>query len=157
MTKEQITQKFQQQFGADIEVVENSQPEAFLYISADKYKECCRFAKDDPDLDFDFLFQLAGVHYPDDRFEVVLCLSSHEKIHNMVLKVKLDIEKPSVETISDIWSTGSWHEREAMELFGIEFLNHPDPRPLLLYEDWDHGYPMRKGWTGPDFIPMPEK
>jgi Ni,Fe-hydrogenase III component G len=44
-----------------------------------------------------------------------------------------------------------------MELFGIKVVDHPHPRPLLLDEDWDYGYPMRRGWTGPDFIPMPEK
>ena len=51
-------------------------------------------------------------------------------------------------TVSDVWKAADWFEREAMELFGIKFDNHPDPRPLLLYEDWDYGYPMRKGWTG---------
>lgn len=157
MTKEEILNRFKDKFGPDAEVVENDQPEPFLYISGGKYKECCRYAHDDPELDFDYLFQLAGVHYPEDRFEVVLCVSSHDKVHRAVIKVKLDKEKPGIDTVSDIWGSAAWFEREALELFGIIFAGHPDPRPLLLYEDWDYGYPMRKGWTGPDFIPMPEK
>jgi len=157
MTKEEIINRFKGKFGSDIEVVENNQPEPYLYISAARYQELCEFAKNDPQLDFDFLFQLAGVHYPDSRFEVVLCLSSHRKIHKAVIKVKLDKDNPATVSVSDFWATSAWFEREAMELFGIKFANHPDPRPLLLYEDWDYGYPMRKGWTGPDFIPMPEK
>jgi NADH-quinone oxidoreductase subunit C len=157
MTKDELANRFKDKFGADIQVSDVDRPEAYLYVYASRYRELCNFAKSDPDLDLDLLFQLAGVHYPDDRFEIVLCLSSHEKFHNAVIKVKLDKDNPAIDTVSDIWGAAGWYEREAMELFGIKFENHPDPRPLLLYEDWDHGYPMRKGWTGPDFVPMPEK
>jgi NADH-quinone oxidoreductase subunit C len=165
MTKEEITKRIQDNFGSSIEIVESTQPEAYVYISPEKCHDFCRFLHDDPELDFDFLFQLAGVHYadlsapdnPDNRFEVVLCLSSHEKIHRLVVKVKLDKDNPEVATVSDIWQAANWYEREALELFGIKFTGHPDPRPLLLYDDWEYGYPMRKGWTGPDFVPMPEK
>ena len=157
MTAEEITSKLKSTYGPDLEVVETTQPEPFIYISFARYHDFCQSARDDKELDFDFLFQLAGVHYPDDRFEVVLCLASHEKRHRMVVKVKLDINDPQVDTVSDVWQVAAWYEREAMELFGIKFHNHPDPGPLLLPEDWEWGYPMRRGWTGPDFIPMPEK
>ncbi len=157
MTKEVIIARFKDKFGSGIEVVDNNQPEPYIYVVSEKYREICNYAKNDPDLDFDFLFQLGGVHYPDDRFEVVLTLTSHEKIHRAVVKVKLDKDNPEIATVSDIWAAADWFEREAMELFGIKFTNHPDPRPLLLYDDWEYGYPMRKGWTGPDFVPMPEK
>ncbi|UCC80426.1 MAG: NADH-quinone oxidoreductase subunit C [Candidatus Zixiibacteriota bacterium] len=157
MTKQEITEKFKTRFGPDLEVLETGQPETYLYISESRYHELCEFAKNDPDLDFDYLFNFGGAHYPEERFEIVLCLSSHEKRHNAIIKVKLDKDNPETVTISDVWEAANWFEREAMELFGIKFKNHPDPRPLLLVEDWDHGYPMRKGWTGPDFIPMPEE
>lgn len=156
MTKQEITEKFKGKFASDLEIIESEQPEPYLYIVSSRYHELCEFAKDDPDLDFDYLFNLAGVHYPEERFEVVLCLSSHEKRHNAVIKVKLDRDNPETVTISDVWAAANWFEREVMELFGIVFKNHPDPRPLLLYEEWDYGYPMRKGWTGPNFVPMPE-
>ena len=157
MTKSEIADRLKDKFGPDLEVQETNQPEPYLYISREKYHDLSAFMKNDPELDFDFCFQLAGVHYPEDRFEVVLCLSSHDKIHRAVIKTRLDIDNPEVVTVSDIWGGAAWYEREAMELFGIKFLNHPDPRPLLLPEDWEYGYPMRKGWTGPDFIPMPER
>ena len=93
MTKEEIALKLKEKFGSDLEVLENGQPEAYVYISLGKYHDLCRFLKDDPEFDFDFLFQLAGVHYPEECFEVVLCLSSHEKRHNMIVKVKLDLNE----------------------------------------------------------------
>lgn len=157
MTKEEIALKLKEKFDSDLEVLENGQPEAYVYISPGKYHDLCRFLNDEPEFDFDFLFQLAGVHYPEECFEVVLCLSSHEKRHNMIVKVKLDLNEPKVDTVSDIWLGSSWYEREAAELYGIVFIGHPDPRHLMLDDDWDYGYPLRKGWTGPDFIPMPEK
>jgi NADH-quinone oxidoreductase subunit C len=157
MTKDAIVNRLKSRFGPDLELLEMNQPEPYFYISGEKYHELCAYLKKDPELDFDFLFQLGGVHYPGERFEVVLCLASHSRIHEIVVKVKLDINNPKIITITDIWQAANWFEREAMELFGINFLNHPDPRPLLLYDDWQYGYPMRKGWSGPDFVPMPEK
>lgn len=157
MTKQEIIDRLKSRFGADLEVIEMAQPEPYVYIAPGRYHDFCEYLKNDPDLDFDFLFQLAGVHYPEERFEVALTLCSHERRHNMVAKAKLDINQPEIESVADIWMAGDWYEREAMELFGIKFINHPDPRPLLLDDDWDFGYPLRKGWTGPDFIPMPEK
>ena len=156
MTKQEITEKFKNRFGADLEIIESEQPEPYLYISETKYHELCEFAKSESDLDFDFLFTMACVHYPEERFELVLCLSSHEKRHNALIKIKLDKDKPETVTVSDVWQAADWFEREIIELFGVNFKNHPDPRPLLLDEDWDQGYPMRKGWSGTDFIPMPE-
>jgi NADH-quinone oxidoreductase subunit C len=157
MTKEEIGIKLKDKFGSELEVLETNQPEAYVYISPARYHELCQFLKEAPEFDFDYLFQLGGVHYPEERFELVLCLSSHERRHNMILKIKLDKDEPQIVTASDIWIAANWYEREAAELFGIKFLGHPDPRHLLLDDDWDSGYPLRKGWTGPDFIPMPEK
>jgi NADH-quinone oxidoreductase subunit C len=156
MTKEEIEKKTAQRFGEYIEIQDTAQPEPFIYISKDKYIDFCTFLKNDPDLSFEFLFQLGGSHF-EDRFEVFLCLSSHSHKHTMIVKVKLSLEDPSIPTVSGTWHVADWYEREAMELFGIKFEGHPDPRPLLLYEGWEYGYPMRKGWTGPDFIPMPDK
>ena len=157
MTKDELALKLQNKFGSALEAQASNQPELLFYISREKYHDLCRFLKDDPELDFDFIVILCGVHYPESRFEVVLCLSSHEKKHELIAKVKLDKDNPEIESVCDIWLGASWHERETIELFGINFLNHPDPRPLLLYEGWEYGFPMRKGWTGPDFIPLPEK
>jgi NADH-quinone oxidoreductase subunit C len=157
MTKEQIENKIAQKFGSAIEIQQTKNLEAFIYVTVDKYIEVCKFLKSDPDLYFEYLFQMGGVHYPNDRFELMLTLSSHKHHHELVLKVKLSHDDPKISTASVVWEAANWYEREAMELYGIKFDGHPDPRPLLLYEDWEFGYPLRKGWTGPDFIPMPDK
>ena len=84
-------------------------------------------------------------------------MTSPKHKYEIVVKVKLDIENPEINTVTGIWKVADFFELEMMELFGIIVVDHPQPRYLLLYEEWDYGYPMRKGWTGPDFIPMPDK
>jgi NADH:ubiquinone oxidoreductase subunit C len=156
MTKEEIENKLRHDFGNFIEFQETSQPEPFIYIAKDKYMEFCRYLKENSDLAFEFLFQLGGSHF-EDRFEIFLCLASPKHKHELVLKVKLPLDNPEIKTVTGIWQVADFYELEAMELFGIQVIDHPNPRPLLLYEGWEYGYPMRKGWTGPDFIPMPDK
>ena len=156
MTKQEIEKQLQQDFGDHIEIQETDQPEPYIYIAKDKYIEFCKYLKDNPNLAFEFLFQLGGSHF-EDRFEVFLCLTSPERHHEIVIKVKLPVDDPEINSVIDIWRVADFFELEVMELFGIKIVDHPQPRHLLLYEEWDYGYPMRKGWTGPDFIPMPDK
>ncbi|AEW03429.1 hypothetical protein A4D02_19040 [Niastella koreensis] len=68
--------------------------------------------------------------------------------HTIVVKVKLDRNNPAIETVSDIWRTAEFHEREVFDLFGVKFLHHPDLRRLVLTDDFE-GYPLRKDFEDP--------
>ena len=95
---------------------------------------------------FDFLFCLTGVDWPD-HMTVVYHLKSTIHGHSIVLKAKIDSrEKPEIDTVSDIWQTAEFHEREVFDLFGIKFRNHPDLRRIFLDDDWV-GYPLRKDYV----------
>jgi len=65
--------------------------------------------------------------------------------HTIVVKSKLDRNNPEIETVSDIWRTAEFHEREAYDLFGVKFINHPDLRRLFMTDDWV-GWPLRKDY-----------
>jgi NADH-quinone oxidoreductase subunit C len=106
-------------------------------------------------LKFDYLSSLAGVDAKD-HLEIVYHISSTSIKQKLTVKVKLPTENPEIDTICDIYRAADWFEREVHELYGIGIKGHPDLRPLLLPEDWDQGHPMRKGWTGRDFIVKPE-
>jgi NADH-quinone oxidoreductase subunit C len=96
------------------------------------------------DEQFDYCVDVTAVHYPkkDDQFEVVYVLYSFPQ--NQRLRVKTSIkEGERIPTVSDIWPTANWLEREVFDMFGIEFEGHPDPRRILLPEDWK-GHPLRK-------------
>jgi NADH:ubiquinone oxidoreductase subunit C len=68
--------------------------------------------------------------------------------HTLVVKVNLNRNDPKIETVSDIWKTAEFHEREVGELFGVQFLHHPDSRKLILTDDFE-GYPLRKDFEDP--------
>ena len=76
---------------------------------------------------------------------MVYHLTSTIHRHTLVIKSKLDHNTPEIETVSDIWRTAEFHEREIFDLFGIKFNNHPDLRRIFLDEKWE-GFPLRKDY-----------
>ncbi len=99
------------------------------------------------ELDLDYVFCLTCVDWKT-HLTMVYHLSSTTHRHNIVIKVKLDRNKPEIETICDIWRTAELHEREVFEMYGVVFLHHPDLRLLILPDDFV-GYPMRKDFEDP--------
>lgn len=113
-----------------------------IYVEAEQLEEVARFLKETPELTFDYLNCLSAVDYMTD-FEVVYHFFSYVHQHTLVLKVKLDREKPKIPSLTFLWKTADWQEREAYDLFGIIFIGHPKLRRILLTEDFE-GFPMRK-------------
>jgi NADH-quinone oxidoreductase subunit C len=106
----------------------------------------CSFLKSAPDFEFNFLSDLCGFDRgPEEepRFEVNYHLFSTTKYHRIRLKVVLNEDDIHVPTVSGVWRTANWHERETFDLFGVVFDNHPDLRRILLPDDWQ-GYALRK-------------
>ena len=106
---------------------------------------------------FDILFMLVVVDYKP-RFELNYVFSSYSSKDILTLRVNIDEKDYSIDSISRIFDSANWEEREAYDLFGINFSGHPDLRRILLPEDWP-GHPMRKdfivtdevrNWTGLD-------
>jgi NADH-quinone oxidoreductase subunit C len=106
----------------------------------------CSFLKASPDARFDFLADICGADRgPEEepRFEVNYHLFSTTRFHRLRLKVLLNEEDVHVASVTDVWRTANWHERETFDLFGVIFDGHPDLRRILLPEDWQ-GYALRK-------------
>jgi NADH-quinone oxidoreductase subunit C len=116
-----------------------------LYLPADRLVEVATFLRDDPELDFAMLSWISGVDClpRDPRFEVVYGLLSISQNTRLHLKVQVGEENPRVPTVTGVWPTADWHEREAWDFYGIEFTGHPDLRRILLPDDWV-GWPLRK-------------
>ncbi|NTW23408.1 MAG: NADH-quinone oxidoreductase subunit C [Lentimicrobium sp.] len=114
------------------------------FIPAPKLHSFMKRIKEDVTLAFDYLFCVTGVDYAD-HLQMVYHLESILHKHILVVKVKTDgRETPEVDTVSDIWPTAEFHEREAYDLLGIKFNNHPDLRRMFLDENW--GFPLRKDY-----------
>ena len=98
-------------------------------------------------LSFDYLFCLTCVDWKT-HLTIVYHLSSTTWRHNIVIKSKLDRNNPEIESVTGIWKTADFHEREVYELFGVKFLHHPDLRKLILPDEWT-GFPLRKDYEDP--------
>ena len=116
-----------------------------IYASRDHVTALARVLRDSPDLKFAFLAELTAVDYwpREPRYEVVYVLVSLEHKLRLRMKVRLSGADAHVATVSSIWPAANWLEREVWDLFGIAFDGHPDPRRLLMPEDWE-GWPLRK-------------
>ena len=116
-----------------------------VYIGPEAIVEVARFLRDDSELSYNFLDNLCGVDYigRDPRFEVVYHLLSHKNRHRISLKVGLPERNPAVPTLTGLWATANWQERETFDLFGIIFTGHPGLQRILMPDDWE-GYPLRK-------------
>ena len=124
------------------------------------------YLRDSKDLEFDSLMCLSGVddangekvHDSEGKqtiqggtLSVYYHLDSIKFNHKITIKVATSREKPEVESVESVWRTADWHEREAFDMYGIKFLNHPDLRRILMPYDWEAGYPLRKDYQNPEF------
>jgi NADH-quinone oxidoreductase subunit C len=116
-----------------------------IAVPVDRIVEVCTFLRDDPELDFAMLSWLGGVDWlpREPRFEVVYSLLSISRVARLHLKVAVPGETPRVPSVTPVWPTANWHERETFDFYGIEFTGHPDLTRILLPEDWV-GWPLRK-------------
>ena len=101
-----------------------------------------------PDLLFDFLFCLTCIDWKT-HLTMVYHLDSTRFRHNIVIKSKLNTAEPLIDTVSDLWQTANFHEREVYEMFGVNFINHPDLRLLILPDGWEGKKPMLKDFEDP--------
>jgi len=154
-TVEAVRSKFGE---AVLDVVEH-RGETTIVLPPEKVPAVAKFLRDHPALRYNFLADLTAVDWPErePRFDVVYHLLSLDTRAFMRLKTRIGgpgEEHPAVPTVSNIWPTANWYEREAYDLFGITFSGHPDLRRILMPEDWT-SHPLRKDYplTG---IELPE-
>ena len=153
MTFEEIVDLLVNRFGEEIILGANASViQPFVTISSNSIAEVCQFLRETPGLYFDYLQCVTGIDNGEKAatMEVLYHMTSIPYGHNLVLKVELvrntnDEPIPSLPSVSSIWKTADWHERETFDLIGIAFENHPDLRRILMPEDWI-GHPLRKDY-----------
>ena len=134
------------------DVILEERPTA-LVIKKESLLALAKFLNDS-DLAFLNLHCVTGVDWKD-KIEVVYHLYSCQHKIMLTLKVFLPYEDLTVETLSGIWNSANWLERETFDLFGVKFLNHPDLRRILNPDEWTD-YPLRKNFDRPDFHRLPQ-
>jgi NADH-quinone oxidoreductase subunit C len=139
-----IINRIKEKFADSILEVVEFRNELTCVIKKDDLPTICIFLRDDPELAFNFLSCISGVDFPErtPRFDVVYELYSISKNNRVRLKVKVN-EKGSIPSVTSIWNTANWHEREVFDLFGVNFEGHPDLRRIVMPDDYK-GHPLRK-------------
>ena len=118
-----------------------------IRIEPARIVEICNFLRDDPETSFNYLSDLTCVHYPmrhEAPLEIVYNLYSIPRNERLRLKVSIT-ESSGVDSVTGVWPSANWMEREVYDLFGVNFKNHPDLRRILLPPDWE-GHPLRKDY-----------
>jgi NADH-quinone oxidoreductase subunit C len=138
----------------------------YMEVSPLEVDKISLFLRDTEGLLFDSLIVLSGVDDANGEtkkdedggititggtLSVYYHLESTSLKHRIVLKASTPREKPEAASVSDVWRSADWHEREAYDMLGIIFLNHPDLRRILMPYDWEAGYPLRKDYRNPEF------
>jgi NADH-quinone oxidoreductase subunit C len=143
MEKQQIKEKIEG-LGINAEFNESRQY-LEMVVSEESLHETAKKLKNAPELQFDFLLNATAVDWTT-HFTLVYHLTSSVFHNVIVLKTNTNgHENTEVDTLSDIWVTAEFQEREIFDLFGIKFRNHPDLRRLFLEDGW--GFPLRKDYT----------
>lgn len=143
----EIAARLRARFGEDVLDAADDHGDAVVTVTAARYAEVARMLRDDEALAFDFYDFLSAV----DRtpggggVEVVLQVGSTRHGHHCRVKVDCGAESPRCPSVAAVWAGADWGERETAELFGVEFEGHPDPRRLLLADQFE-GHPMRKSF-----------
>lgn len=158
MSLEEIKLLLTEKFGAEVIVGEETgglQPA--LLIAPDRIADVCLELRNNPATYFDFLSCLTGMDYGvfDGRFGVVYHLASIPYQTQLTLKISKPYGRdnevlPTFPSVSSVYRTADWHEREAYDLVGIFFDGHPDLRRILLPDDWE-GFPLRKDYQNAEF------
>lgn len=140
---DQVRQLREQFAGLISEPVEFRGETTVTLLDAERIADVCAFAR--KTLQFDFLVDISSVdHYGDDpRFSVVYELYSYTARHHLRLKTSVSEAKAELPTVTTVWKTADWHEREIFDMMGIRFRDHPDLRRILMWEGYPY-FPLRK-------------
>jgi len=161
-----VLQLLKEKFGDDVLETHSQVGDDTAIVKADRWKEVCRFLREDSQMAFDMCIDLCGVDYPDRgedtsnpldrRFEVVLHLYSVPKRHRIRVKARVgdqEGDNAEIDSVTEIWPGANWFERETYDLMGVTFRGHPDLRRILMYPEFE-GHPLRKDYPANKTQPL---
>jgi len=147
MDAEALVTVLREALPAPVEPTPSLDRQPTIYVSAGTLEQAALTLRDRSDLQFSVLVELTAADFwpREPRFEVIYLLLSPAHRLRLRMKVRLAADAAHVPTVSGVWRAANWLEREVWDLFGIVFDGHPDPRRLLMPEDWE-GFPLRKDY-----------
>jgi NADH-quinone oxidoreductase subunit C len=141
-----LEDRLRARFGEDVVEFSEQFGDGVAVVAPARYREVVAFCRDEPELDCDYCDFVSAVDREAAGLELVVQLYSIARRHSVRVVVRLPSEGATCASISDLYPGANWHERETMEMFGVEFTGHPQPVKLLLPEPFE-GHPLRKDFA----------
>jgi NADH-quinone oxidoreductase subunit C len=159
--KELITNKVKDKFGAALEEISDFRDDICLTVKSDQIVLIGKFLKEDPDLQFIMCKDITAIDWATrkKRFTAVYHIYSFKLNYTLRLKANIDVDPPAIESVTPIWRSAEWYERETFDMYGIKFINHPDLRRMYMPEGFEY-HPLRKDFPVigiPGSLPLPHK
>ena len=159
--KELIVNKVKEKFGDSVVEVSDFRNDLSIKIKKEQLVELGNFLKNDPDLQFVMCKDVTGIDWAirKNRFTTVYHVYSFTLHLNLRLKADIEETPPQIDSVTSVWQSAEWYERETWDMYGIKFLNHPDLRRMYMPEGFEH-HPLRKDFPvlGIDgSLPLPKK
>lgn len=156
-----ITDKVKEKFGASLEEVSDFRDDICFTVKSNQIVEIGKFLKDDPDLQFIMCKDITAIDWATrkKRFTTVYHIYSFKLNYTLRLKANIDVDPPAIETVTSVWRSAEWYERETFDMYGINFTNHPDLRRIYMPEGFEY-HPLRKEFPVigiPGSLPFPHE
>ena len=138
--------------------ISRNESDSFFIVNSDSWKKIADFLKNDKRLMFDYLMSITSYDLGEStKFGVAYNFYSTSLKHYIEIRIEVE-DNVDIPSVVELWKTANWHEREAYDLMGIKFSDHPYMKRILLPEDWE-GHPLRKDYKTPEYyngMPIPK-
>jgi len=148
LTIDRVTEKLKEHFGEDVLDVTMNYDIMTYTLKREHIIDIIKFLYDDEELKFQFLTTMCGMHFPDAKEQLGVVYQLHNFYENVRIRLKIffPLEDPFVPTLTNIFKTANWMEREAFDFYGIRFTGHPNLKRILNIDEMDY-HPMRKEYA----------
>jgi NADH-quinone oxidoreductase subunit C len=143
--KKPVSEKLKERFPGAVKDVYSFRDQQTVVVDKKFIVDVCKFLKETPEFDFNFMVDLTAVDFPerDARFEMVYNLYSISQSKRIFIKANVDMEDLVIPSLTCLWESANWAEREVFDMFGIKFSGHPNLKRILMPDDFE-GFPFRK-------------
>lgn len=161
MDQKNITEKIKAKFGESVFEIAEFRGDVSISVDPNKIVEIAGFLKNDEDLQFVMCKDVTAIDWATrkNRFTVVYHVYSFKNNFNLRIKANISEEPPAIDSVTPVWRSANWYERETYDMYGINFRNHPDLRRMYMPEGFEY-HPLRKEFPVlgiPGSLPLPEK
>jgi len=154
-----IVEKLKKENEEFVSETSNFRGDLTIVVPARHILKVAEILKNDEQLSFNLIEDVTAIDWARRKNRFTLVYHVFSLKNNFRIRIKVNIEKDEIESVTSVWSGANWYERETFDMYGIKFLNHPDLRRMYMPEEFDY-YPLRKDFPLqgiPGSLPLPEK